>query len=160
MYTNRIAYGNFAVIRTFQINVDPESLKPKRPNLKDLKPYPVTCYIEYKGHNDAVTSISTESSGQWIASGIHIFLFCLQAVQCFGKYADKSLFFLLRKKVQLMELYGFGRLQPVDVSVSGILVLLSDKWHGILYQSSRSWQSLCKHHCIVCYISFRSFGSH
>lgn len=56
-------------VRKKRINVDPESLKPKRPNLKDLKPYPVTCYIEYKGHNDAVTSISTESSGQWIASG-------------------------------------------------------------------------------------------
>ncbi|KAJ8451854.1 hypothetical protein Cgig2_007337 [Carnegiea gigantea] len=56
-------------VRKKRINVDPESLKPKRPNLKDLKPYPVACYIEYKGHNDAVTSISTESSGQWIASG-------------------------------------------------------------------------------------------
>jgi len=53
-----------------QLNVDPESLKPKLPNKKELKPYPITCYIEYKGHEGAVTSISIEASGQWMASGI------------------------------------------------------------------------------------------
>lgn len=52
-----------------QINIDPESLKPKLPNRKDLKPYPTTCYLEYRGHKDAVMSISTEANGQWIASG-------------------------------------------------------------------------------------------
>lgn len=56
-------------IRKKRLNIDPESLKSKFPDPKDLKPYPTTCYIEYKGHNDAVVSISTESSGQWIASG-------------------------------------------------------------------------------------------
>lgn len=54
----------------FQLNIDPESLKPKLPSRKDLKPYPVACYIEYKGHEDAVTSISVEASGQWMASGM------------------------------------------------------------------------------------------
>jgi ribosome biogenesis protein ERB1 len=52
-----------------RINVDPESLKPKLPNRKDLRPYPNTCYLEYKGHNGPVMSISVDSSGQWIASG-------------------------------------------------------------------------------------------
>lgn len=52
-----------------RLNIDPESLKPKLPNRKDLKPYPVTCYLEYRGHEGAVVSISTEASGQWIASG-------------------------------------------------------------------------------------------
>lgn len=52
-----------------QLNIDPESLKPKLPSRKDLKPYPVTCYLEYRGHEGAVVSISTEASGQWIASG-------------------------------------------------------------------------------------------
>lgn len=56
-------------VRKKRINVDPEKLKPKVPNRNDLKPYPVACYIEYKGHSDAVVSISTEASGQWIASG-------------------------------------------------------------------------------------------
>ncbi|KAL6000958.1 Ribosome biogenesis protein 1 [Asimina triloba] len=52
-----------------RINIDPESLKPKLPSRKDLKPYPVTCYLEYKGHSGPVMSISIEASGHWIASG-------------------------------------------------------------------------------------------
>ncbi|XP_027339383.1 ribosome biogenesis protein BOP1 homolog [Abrus precatorius] len=56
-------------VRKKRLNIDPESLKPKLPNRKELKPYPITCYIEYKGHEDAVTSISLEASGQWMASG-------------------------------------------------------------------------------------------
>ncbi|ONI00963.1 hypothetical protein PRUPE_6G114000 [Prunus persica] len=56
----------------FQLNIDPESLKPKLPNRSDLKPYPVSCYLEYRGHEDAVTSVSVEASGQWIASGLII----------------------------------------------------------------------------------------
>ncbi|XP_014519053.1 ribosome biogenesis protein BOP1 homolog [Vigna radiata var. radiata] len=56
-------------VRKKRLNIDPESLKPKLPSRKELKPYPITCYIEYKGHEDAVTSISIEASGQWMASG-------------------------------------------------------------------------------------------
>ncbi|XP_012066646.1 ribosome biogenesis protein BOP1 homolog isoform X2 [Jatropha curcas] len=56
-------------VRKKRINIDPESLKPKLPSRRDLKPYPVTCYLEYRGHKGAVMSISTEASGQWIASG-------------------------------------------------------------------------------------------
>lgn len=56
-----------------QINIDPESLKPKLPSRKDLKPYPTTCYLEYKGHKGPVTTISVESTGQWIASGLFLF---------------------------------------------------------------------------------------
>ncbi|BBH05058.1 Transducin/WD40 repeat-like superfamily protein [Prunus dulcis] len=57
-------------IKLFKLNIDPESLKPKLPNRNDLKPYPVSCYLEYRGHEDAVTSVSVEASGQWIASGL------------------------------------------------------------------------------------------
>ncbi|XP_071724577.1 ribosome biogenesis protein BOP1 homolog [Rutidosis leptorrhynchoides] len=56
-------------VRKKRINIDPESLKPKLPNRKDLRPYPVTCHFEYRGHTDAVTSISISPSGEWIASG-------------------------------------------------------------------------------------------
>ncbi|XP_022149038.1 ribosome biogenesis protein BOP1 homolog [Momordica charantia] len=56
-------------VRKKRINIDPESLKPKLPSRKDLKPYPTTCYLEYRGHKDVVISISTEANGQWIASG-------------------------------------------------------------------------------------------
>ena len=58
----------------FQLKIDPESLKPKLPSRTELKPYPVACYLEYRGHEDAVTSVSVEASGQWIASGINAIL--------------------------------------------------------------------------------------
>lgn len=57
--------------RKKRINIDPESLKPKLPSRKDLKPYPTTCYLEYKGHTGPVTSICTDPTGQHIASGSH-----------------------------------------------------------------------------------------
>ncbi|KAI3810379.1 hypothetical protein L1987_19991 [Smallanthus sonchifolius] len=57
--------------RKKRINIDPESLKPKLPSRKDLKPYPTTCYLEYKGHKGPVASICTDPSGQHIASGSH-----------------------------------------------------------------------------------------
>ncbi|KAL2473800.1 Transducin/WD40 repeat-like superfamily protein [Forsythia ovata] len=55
--------------RKKRINIDPETLKPKLPSRKELRPYPKTCYLEYKGHKGPVTSVTTESTGQWIASG-------------------------------------------------------------------------------------------
>ncbi|XP_021972420.1 ribosome biogenesis protein BOP1 homolog isoform X1 [Helianthus annuus] len=57
--------------RKKRINIDPESLKPKLPSRKDLKPYPTTCYLEYKGHKGPVVSICTDPVGQHIASGSH-----------------------------------------------------------------------------------------
>ncbi|KAD3067389.1 hypothetical protein E3N88_35269 [Mikania micrantha] len=57
--------------RKKRINIDPESLKPKLPSRKDLKPYPTTCYLEYKGHKGPVVSIGTDPSGQHIVSGSH-----------------------------------------------------------------------------------------
>ncbi|CAD6261996.1 unnamed protein product [Miscanthus lutarioriparius] len=55
--------------RKKHINIDPESLKPKLPSKKDLRPYPKTCYLEFKGHASPVKSISVEITGQWLASG-------------------------------------------------------------------------------------------
>ncbi|XP_042030365.1 ribosome biogenesis protein BOP1 homolog [Salvia splendens] len=52
-----------------RINIDPESLKPKLPSPRNLKPYPTTCYLEYRGHKGPVVTISAESTGQWLASG-------------------------------------------------------------------------------------------
>lgn len=56
-------------VRKKRINIDPESLKPKLPSKKDLRPFPAKCYLEYRGHEGAVTSITVEPSGQWLASG-------------------------------------------------------------------------------------------
>lgn len=48
---------------------DPEMLIPKLPKPKDLQPYPSMCYMEYRGHGAAVTSMSVDSSGEWLATG-------------------------------------------------------------------------------------------
>jgi ribosome biogenesis protein ERB1 len=53
-----------------QINIDIETLIPKLPKPKDLQPYPTTCFMEYRGHTAAVSTLTTDSSGQWLASGI------------------------------------------------------------------------------------------
>lgn len=58
-------------LTTPQINIDPESLKPKLPSKKDLRPYPKTCYLEFKGHEGPVKSVSVEMTGQWLASGMY-----------------------------------------------------------------------------------------
>jgi len=79
-----------------QINIDPESLKPKLPSRKDLRPYPNSCYLEYKGHTGAVTSISTDSSGEWIASGISLFFFFFNEVSFVFKMLILYSFFLQR----------------------------------------------------------------
>ncbi|XP_066344555.1 ribosome biogenesis protein BOP1 homolog [Miscanthus floridulus] len=55
--------------RKKRLNIDPESLKPKLPSKKDLRPYPKTCYLEFKGHASPVKSILVEITGQWLASG-------------------------------------------------------------------------------------------
>lgn len=63
--------------RYFQINIDPESLKPKLPSRRDLRPYPTTSYLEYRGHTGPVMTISADITGQWLASGSISFSFSL-----------------------------------------------------------------------------------
>eukprot|EP00249_Psilotum_nudum_P016440 c25825_g1_i1 orf=239-2530(+) len=55
--------------RKKRINIDPELLIPKLPKPKDLRPFPMTCYIEFLGHTGPVLSIAPGPSGEWIASG-------------------------------------------------------------------------------------------
>ncbi|KAL8129463.1 hypothetical protein V2J09_018618 [Rumex salicifolius] len=55
--------------RRKRLNINPDALKPKLPNPKDFKPFPVVCALEFKGHKEAVVSISVDPSAQWIASG-------------------------------------------------------------------------------------------
>jgi ribosome biogenesis protein ERB1 len=52
-----------------KLNIDPESLIPKLPNPKELKPYPSKLMMSFNGHNDRVRTLSVDPSGQWIASG-------------------------------------------------------------------------------------------
>ncbi|RLN32966.1 hypothetical protein C2845_PM03G26320 [Panicum miliaceum] len=64
--------------RKKRINIDPESLKPKLPSKKDLRLYPKTCYLEFKGHTGPVKSISVEMTGQWLHLGNLEFIFYMK----------------------------------------------------------------------------------
>ncbi|BFZ12748.1 hypothetical protein BsWGS_15786 [Bradybaena similaris] len=55
--------------RKMKMNVNPEDLIPKRPDKKDLQPYPTREGMIYKGHTGMVRSISPDPTGQWLASG-------------------------------------------------------------------------------------------
>ncbi|KAJ6826760.1 ribosome biogenesis protein BOP1-like protein isoform X1 [Iris pallida] len=52
-----------------EINIDPESLTPKVPNWKDLKPCHLTYYLEFQGHTGFVKSLFVQISGQWTTYG-------------------------------------------------------------------------------------------
>jgi ribosome biogenesis protein ERB1 len=49
--------------------VDPDSLLPELPDPKDLEPYPKQLAVVYRGHVGHVRSLSTDPSGQWLATG-------------------------------------------------------------------------------------------
>lgn len=51
-----------------RMNVDPESLLPKLPSPKDLRPFPTHVAVAYEGHTGMVRSISVDSTGQWLAT--------------------------------------------------------------------------------------------
>jgi ribosome biogenesis protein ERB1 len=52
-----------------KLDIDPESLIPKLPDPKDLKPFPTKLSITYKGHIGRVRCFTVDPLGQWIASG-------------------------------------------------------------------------------------------
>jgi ribosome biogenesis protein ERB1 len=52
-----------------KLDIDPESLIPKLPSPKDLRPFPSKLSITFKGHSDRIRAISVDPSGQWLASG-------------------------------------------------------------------------------------------
>ncbi|KAL1917638.1 uncharacterized protein VTP21DRAFT_4031 [Calcarisporiella thermophila] len=56
-------------VRKHRLQIDPESLIPKLPSLKDLQPFPSQLSITYKGHGGRVRSISVDPTGLWIVSG-------------------------------------------------------------------------------------------
>ncbi|KAG8187228.1 hypothetical protein JTE90_020657 [Oedothorax gibbosus] len=55
--------------RKMRANVDPNDLIPQLPKPKDLQPFPSVLAIVYTGHTGLVQSISSEPSGQFMASG-------------------------------------------------------------------------------------------
>merc|ERR1719343_419000 len=51
-----------------RMNVDPESLLPKLPSPKDLRPFPTHIAVSYEGHSGMVRAVAVDPSGEWIAT--------------------------------------------------------------------------------------------
>lgn len=52
-----------------RLNIDPETLIPRLPRPKELKPFPNALCLQYLGHTKAVRSISLSPDGQYLVSG-------------------------------------------------------------------------------------------
>mmetsp|Transcript_29615 Transcript_29615/g.68880 ORF Transcript_29615/g.68880 Transcript_29615/m.68880 type:complete len:764 (+) Transcript_29615:52-2343(+) len=51
-----------------KMNVDPESLLPKLPSPKDLRPFPTHIAVSYEGHSLMVRGVAVDPTGQWLAT--------------------------------------------------------------------------------------------
>ena len=56
-------------IRQSKLHIDPASLLPKLPSPEELRPFPTSCSIIFRGHQGRVRSLSVDPSGLWLASG-------------------------------------------------------------------------------------------
>jgi len=56
--------------RKVKLNIDPESLIPKLPSPKELRPFPVASVVQYRHPGSTrVRCVSVSPSGEWVASG-------------------------------------------------------------------------------------------
>jgi ribosome biogenesis protein ERB1 len=56
-------------VKKKKLNIDPDTLVPKLPNPKLLKPFPTNISIKYEGHASPVLSVSVSLSGEYLATG-------------------------------------------------------------------------------------------
>ncbi|KAK9370668.1 NUC169 domain-containing protein [Lipomyces kononenkoae] len=56
-------------VRKSKLNIDPDSLLPKLPSPRDLRPFPIKCSVTYRGHKGRVRAVSIDPSGLWLATG-------------------------------------------------------------------------------------------
>jgi ribosome biogenesis protein ERB1 len=56
-------------IRRSKLNIDPESLLPKLPNPDELRPFPTTCSMVFRGHEGRVRSVAVDENGIYLLSG-------------------------------------------------------------------------------------------
>jgi ribosome biogenesis protein ERB1 len=52
-----------------RLNIDPETLVPRLPRPRELKPFPNSLVLQFLGHKKAVRSISVSPDGQYLATG-------------------------------------------------------------------------------------------
>lgn len=56
--------------RRVKLNIDPESLIPKLPAPRELRPFPIVASVQYRHPGDTrVRAVSVSPGGEWIASG-------------------------------------------------------------------------------------------
>lgn len=56
-------------VKKKKLNIDPDTLIPKLPDPKLLKPFPTAVSIIYEGHEAPVTSIAVSPSGNYFMTG-------------------------------------------------------------------------------------------
>ncbi|KAI8367909.1 NUC169 domain-containing protein [Choanephora cucurbitarum] len=56
-------------VRKNRLNIDPESLVPKLPSPKDLRPFPTHQSIAYEGHTGRIRALSVHPNGLYALSG-------------------------------------------------------------------------------------------
>ncbi|KAF2706815.1 ribosome biogenesis protein ERB1 [Pleomassaria siparia CBS 279.74] len=56
-------------VRRNRLNIDPESLLPKLPSPDELRPFPTTCAVIFRGQEGRVRSVSVDPHGIFMASG-------------------------------------------------------------------------------------------
>ena len=56
-------------VQKMRLNIDPESLIPKLPSPKDLRPFPSRIGVVYEGHTDRIRATSIDPTGMWVATG-------------------------------------------------------------------------------------------
>lgn len=56
--------------RRVKLNIDPESLIPKLPAPRELRPFPIVSSVQYRHPGDTrVRAVSVSPGGEWVASG-------------------------------------------------------------------------------------------
>jgi ribosome biogenesis protein ERB1 len=55
-------------VRKQRLNIDPDSLIPKLPSPKDLRPFPTRVGVVYEGHTDRIRATGIDPTGLWVAT--------------------------------------------------------------------------------------------
>ena len=109
--------------RKMRLTIQPEDLVPQLPKPQDLQPFPQTCALTYKGHNNMIRTISPESSGQFVATGSDDGSVKIWEVQ--SGYCHKTFEFGKNVVISSVAWCPNGALSLIAVAVENRLILLN-----------------------------------